>query len=54
MLNEKGVTILLAGKTRYDEIDILSQQNIDAICCCNGNINDVINMYLMGELSALD
>ena len=51
ILAELGVTIMLAGNMGMGALNVLNMSGIEVIRGCHGNVKDVINEYLKGEVS---
>lgn len=49
-LQKDGVSVMLAGNMGDGALNVLSSHNIEVIRGCQGNIDDVLNAYLKGEL----
>lgn len=51
VMQQMGITIMLAGNMGMGAFNKLSQHDIKVIRGCSGDINDVLNAYLAGTLS---
>ena len=51
VLAQKGVTTMLAGNMGQGALNVLSAQGIKVVRGCSGNIDDVVNSFLKGEIS---
>ena len=50
ILQEKGVSTLLAGNMGTGALNVLNRFGISVIRGCSGDINDVVEAYLKGEI----
>ena len=50
VLAENGVSVMLAGGIGTGAINVLNNNNIEVIKGCSGNIEDIVNKYLKGEI----
>ena len=50
ILQQKGVTMLLAGNMGTGALNVLNRFGISVIRGCSGDINDVVEAYLKGEI----
>jgi predicted Fe-Mo cluster-binding NifX family protein len=46
-----GVSLMLAGGIGAGAINVLAAHGIDVVRGCSGNVDEVVNLYLNGELS---
>ena len=49
-LEKIGVSVMLAGNMGEGALNVLKSHNIQVIRGCQGDIHDVLNAYLNGEL----
>ena len=54
LLAQKGVQILLAGKIETEEIELLIFHGIKVYFNCAGSVNEVVKIFLEGELADLE
>jgi predicted Fe-Mo cluster-binding NifX family protein len=50
-LAEKGVKLMLAGNMGQGAVNVLNNQGIDVLRGCSGNVKDVTESWLKGNLS---
>jgi len=50
VLAENGVSVMLAGGIGSGAINVLNSNNIEVIKGCSGDIEDIVNQYLKGEI----
>ncbi len=50
VLQEKGVSLLLAGNMGQGAVNVITSHGIEVIRGCNGKINDVVADYLKGNI----
>ena len=50
VLAENGVSVMLAGGIGTGAINVLNNNNIEVIKGCSGDIEDIINQYLKGQI----
>lgn len=50
VLQEKGVSLLLAGNMGQGAVNVITSHGIEVIRGCNGNINEVVADYLKGNI----
>lgn len=50
-LREMNVSLMLAGGIGAGAINVLAAHGIEVVRGCSGNIDDVVNLYLKGELT---
>lgn len=50
VLAENGVSVMLAGGIGTGAINVLNNNNIEVIKGCSGDIEDIVNQYLKGEI----
>ncbi|MHC1690216.1 MAG: NifB/NifX family molybdenum-iron cluster-binding protein [Bacteroidales bacterium] len=51
VLAQKGVTTMLAGNMGQGAVNVLTAQGINVIRGCSGNIEEVVNSFIKGEIS---
>lgn len=49
-LRQMGVSLMLAGGIGNGAINVLTSQGIEVVRGCSGSIDEVVNLYLNGEL----
>lgn len=50
MMKDMGITVMIAGNMGAGAFNKLSQHGISVVRGCHGNIEDILNAYLKGEL----
>jgi len=50
VLAQNGVSVMLAGGIGSGAINVLNNNNIEVIKGCSGDIEDIVNQYLKGEI----
>lgn len=50
VLAQNGVSVMLAGGIGSGAINVLNSNNIEVIKGCSGEIEDIVNQYLKGEI----
>lgn len=50
VLAEKGVSVMLAGGIGAGAINVLNKWNIQVITGCSGNVEDILEQYLNGQI----
>lgn len=51
VLQDKGVTIMLAGNMGNGALNVLNTHNIKVYRGCSGSVEDVVKSYLSGDIS---
>lgn len=51
ILHNLGVTVMLAGNMGEGAKNVLESAQIEVIRGCNGDVTDVVNMFLRGEIN---
>ncbi|SMB81694.1 Predicted Fe-Mo cluster-binding protein, NifX family [Desulfonispora thiosulfatigenes DSM 11270] len=50
VLAERGVSVMLAGNMGQGAVNVLNQNKIEVVRGCSGNIKEVAEAYLRGEV----
>lgn len=51
VLQEKGVTLMLAGNMGNGAVNVLKHAGIEVVRGCTGSLDNVLNSYLSGSLT---
>lgn len=49
-LSELGVKLLLAGNMGQGAVNVLSSQNINVIRGCSGDVDEVVKLWIQGQI----
>jgi len=50
ILSEKGVKLMLAGYMGQGAVNVLNSHGIDVLCGCSGNVREVAEKWLAGDM----
>lgn len=50
VLNEMGVSVMLAGNMGNGALNVLNSYGIDVYRGCSGNVNQLVEVFLQGEV----
>ena len=51
ILSQKGVKVMLAGNMGNGAVNVLTQNNIEVVRGCSGNVDELIKAYLSGTIT---
>lgn len=51
-LNDLGVNVIISGGMGQGAIDIFNDKNIEVIVGATGNVQDIVELYLQGNLNS--